>query len=158
AASRSTSCVGGGEQARWNIRTDEAERILERTIRYELAPLPDGTYRRRALRTAFEETWASLLQSDSPAALAQVHCPTLIVQAMRPWIEGRPYLTDVIIAAQRRAVPQAEVFVAHQSTHPMLARDPETEMVEALRDFVLSTRVAKGASAGNRGSTQRTSS
>ena len=143
------------EQARQSIRTDEAERILERTIRYELAPLPDGTYRRRALRAAFEETWASLLQCDSLGALARVRCPTLIVQATRPWIEGRPYLTDDIIAAQRKAVPHARVFVAHQSTHPMLARDPEPEMVEVVRDFVRSTRVGKKAAAGDRSPAQQ---
>jgi pimeloyl-ACP methyl ester carboxylesterase len=85
------------------VLPDEAERFLERTIRYELAPLTDGTYRRRALRAAFEDTWASLLQSDSLGALARVRCPTLIVHAPRPWIEGRPYLTDEIIAAQRNA-------------------------------------------------------
>jgi len=139
------------EQARSRLRTDEAERILERTIRYELAPLPDGTYRRRALRTAFEETWASLLQSDSLGALAHVRCPTLIVQATRPWIEGRPYLTDEIIAVQRRAAPRAQLFVAHQSTHPMLVRDPEPEMVEVLRDFVRSTRVGNEGTARDRG-------
>ena len=118
--------------------TDEAERILERTLRYELAPLPDGTYRRRALRAAFEGTWASLLQVDSLAALARVRCPTMIVHATRPWIDGRPYLTDEIIAAQRKVVPQAQLVVARRSNHPLLVRDPEPEMVEALRSFVRS--------------------
>ncbi|MDQ3810154.1 MAG: alpha/beta fold hydrolase [Chloroflexota bacterium] len=143
------------EQARSSMRTDEAERILERTIRYELAPLPDGTYRRRALRTAFEETWASLLQSDSLGALAQLRCPTLIVQATRPWIDGRPYLTDEIIAQQRRVTPHAQMFVARQSTHPMLARDPEPEMVEVVRDFVRSARARNKAAAGDRGPAQQ---
>jgi pimeloyl-ACP methyl ester carboxylesterase len=143
------------EQARLTARSDDAERILERTIRYELAPLPDGSYRRRALRTAFEETWASLLQADSLGALARVRCPTFIVQATRPWIDGRPYLTDEIIAAQRKAVPHGQVFVAHQSTHPMLARDPEPEMVEALRSFVHSVGVGNKAAARNRGPGQQ---
>ena len=135
---------GGFEEylTRWRAQkgpySDEAERVLERSIRYELAPLPDGTYRRRALRAAFEETWASLLKSDSLGALTKVRCPTLIVQATRPWIEGRPYLTDATIAAQRKAVPHAQLFVARQSTHPTLVRDPEPAMVETLRNFVLS--------------------
>jgi hypothetical protein len=30
------------------------------------------------------------------------------------------------------------LFVARQSDHPMLVRDPEPEMVETLRKFVLS--------------------
>jgi pimeloyl-ACP methyl ester carboxylesterase/DNA-binding SARP family transcriptional activator len=128
-------------------RTDDAERILERTIRYELAPLPDGTYRRRALRAAVEETWASLMQADSLGALAQVRCPTLIVQTTRPWIAGRPYLSEAIIAAQRKAVPHARLFVARQSTHPMLVRDPELEMVECLRSFLRSLEA--GTKAGS---------
>jgi hypothetical protein len=66
-----------------------------------------------------------------------VPCPTLIVQATRPWPEGRPYLTDATIVAQRKAVPHAQLFVARQSDHPMLVRDPEPEMVETLRNFVL---------------------
>ena len=109
---------------------------MERTLRYELAPLPDGTYRSRALRTAFEETWASLLQADSLAALARVRCPTLIVHATRPWISGRPYLTDAIVAAQRKVVPQAEFVVAPRSNHPLLVRDPPPDVVEALQRFV----------------------
>jgi DNA-binding SARP family transcriptional activator/pimeloyl-ACP methyl ester carboxylesterase len=38
----------------------DAERLLQRVVRYELAPLPDGRYRRRGLRKALEDTWASL--------------------------------------------------------------------------------------------------
>lgn len=134
--------------------SDEAERILERTIRYELAPLPDGTYRRRALRAAFEDTWASLLESDSLAALAKVRCPVFIVQATRPWIEGRPYLTDAIIAAQRKVVPHSQLFVARQSTHPMLVRDPEPQMVEKLRSFALSLRTGSKVGAPRRSEKQ----
>jgi pimeloyl-ACP methyl ester carboxylesterase len=102
--------------------------------------LPNGSYRRRAIRAAFEETWASLLASDSLGALAQVRCPTLIVHATRPWIEGHPYLTDSIIAAQRKAILQSELFIARQSSHPMLVRDPEPGLVAALSSFVLSLR------------------
>ena len=42
--------------------------MLERTMRYELAPLTNGTYRRRTLSEAFEQTWSSLMQFDSLAA------------------------------------------------------------------------------------------
>jgi pimeloyl-ACP methyl ester carboxylesterase/DNA-binding SARP family transcriptional activator len=142
---------GGFEEylTRWRAEqgslSGEAERVLERTLRYELAPLPDGTYRRRALKAAFEETWASLLKSDSLAVLARVGCPTLIVQATRPWIDGRPYLTNAIIAAQRKAVPGSQLFVAQQSNHPTLVRDPEPRMVDALRSFMLSLRDTKKA-------------
>jgi pimeloyl-ACP methyl ester carboxylesterase/DNA-binding SARP family transcriptional activator len=127
---RATMMTGG-----WS---DEAERVLERTIRYELAPLGDGTYRRRTLTAAFEETWASLIRSDGLAALRKIRCPTLIVHATRPWIDGRPYLTDPIVAAQRSAVPHAALFVARHSMHPMLARAPEPEMVARIKEFVRS--------------------
>jgi pimeloyl-ACP methyl ester carboxylesterase len=127
--------------ARWRAQltpySDEAERVLVRTVRYELAPLPDGTYRRRALRSAFEDTWASLLDSDSLDALRKVRCPRLIVHATRPWIDGRPYLSEAIVATQRKAVPHARLFVERQSTHPRVVRDPEPDMVEAVRQFVL---------------------
>jgi pimeloyl-ACP methyl ester carboxylesterase/DNA-binding SARP family transcriptional activator len=142
--------VGGFDEylVRWRANmltggwSDEAERVLDRTMRYELAPLPDGTYRRRTLLAAFEHTWASLLESDSLSALREVCVPTLIVQARLPWIGGRPYLTDAIIASQRKAVPHSEVFVARESTHPMLARAPERELIERLKEFVRSIRAA----------------
>jgi pimeloyl-ACP methyl ester carboxylesterase/DNA-binding SARP family transcriptional activator len=119
-------------------RSDDAERLLERAIRYELTPLPDGTYRRRGIRRALEETWASLAEADSLGALGRVRCPILIVQATLPWIGGKPYLTDAIIGEQLRAAPQAHHFVARHSSHPMLVRDPEPPMVEAIRRFARS--------------------
>jgi pimeloyl-ACP methyl ester carboxylesterase len=80
------------------------------------------------------------MQTDSLAALRRVRCPTLIVQAMRPWIGGRPYLTDEIIAAQRTAARGSQLFIAQHSTHAMLARDPEPDLVEALQSFLRSRR------------------
>jgi hypothetical protein len=40
-------------------------------------------------------------------------------------------LTHAIIAAQRKAVPHAQVLIARQSSHPLLVRDPEPALVEA---------------------------
>ena len=80
------------------------------------------------------------------AALARVRCPTLIVHATRPWIDGRPYLTDAIIDTQRTAVPHAAVFRARRSNHPMLLWDPESDMVDSLRRFVLSVRAGDSRS------------
>lgn len=42
---------------------DEAERLLGRWTRYALARMPDGSYRRRALRAALEAEWASIMAS-----------------------------------------------------------------------------------------------
>jgi pimeloyl-ACP methyl ester carboxylesterase/DNA-binding SARP family transcriptional activator len=123
-------------------RSDEAERLLERTVRYDLAPLPDGTYRRRGLRQALEATWASLAEVDTLAALARVRCPVLIAQAALPWIGGEPYLSDAIIAAQFQAVPHAHHFLARSCDHQALARDPEPALVTAIKEFVLGPRTA----------------
>ena len=116
--------------------SDEAERLLERTVRYELAPLPDGTYRRRDVRRALEETWASLAEADALGALARVRCPILVVQAALPWIGDRPYLDDAATAEQLRVAPQARHVVARHSRHPQLVRDPEPAMVAAIKDFL----------------------
>jgi pimeloyl-ACP methyl ester carboxylesterase/DNA-binding SARP family transcriptional activator len=116
--------------------SDEAERMAERWVRYDLAPLPDGTYRRRALRKAVEAEWASIVAADSLGALARLHCPVLIVQALRPWHGGLPYFTDDIVAAQLRAAPRAELFVAWDSDHGTLIRNPEPAMLAEIRRFV----------------------
>ena len=117
-------------------RSDAAERLLDRVVHYDLAPLPDGTYRRRALRSALEAEWASIIAADSLAMLARVACPILIVQALQPWLGGRPYFTDAIVEAQRRAAPRAQVFVVRRSTHETLVLDPEPDMIEAIRVIV----------------------
>jgi hypothetical protein len=52
-----------------------------------------------------------------------------------PVVRGRPYLTDEIIATQQRVVARSLLFIAHQSDHPGLVRDPEPGMVDALRSF-----------------------
>ena len=122
-----------GERAPWS---DEAERLVARWAHYDLAPLPDGTYRRRALRSALEAEWASIIAADSLAMLARVACPILVVQALQPWLGGRPYFTDAIVEAQLRAAPGAQLFVARRSTHGTIVRDPEPDMIEAIMVFV----------------------
>ena len=136
--------VGGFAEymEQWRSRqarhSDDAERLLERWIRHELTPLPDGSYRRRGVRRALEDTWASLKDGDSLGALSRVRCPVLIVQATLPWIGGEPYLTDAIIGEQLRAAAGAQHFVARHSDHVMLIHDPEPAMVEAISQFASS--------------------
>jgi pimeloyl-ACP methyl ester carboxylesterase len=100
--------------------------------------LPDGSYRRRGVRRALEDTWASLKDGDSLGALSRVRCPVLIVQATLPWIGGELYLTDAIIGEQLRAAAGAQHFVARHSNHVMLIDDPEPAMVEAISRFARS--------------------
>lgn len=116
--------------------SEEAERLLDRWVRYALAPQPDGRYRRRGFRAAVEAEWASIVAADSLGALGRVSCPVLIVQALQPWWGGRPYFTNEIVAAQRQAAPAAELFVASRSNHSTLIRDPEPEMIEAMGRFL----------------------
>jgi pimeloyl-ACP methyl ester carboxylesterase len=117
-------------------RSDEAERLADRLVHYDLAPLPDGTYRRRALRAALEAEWASIIEANSLASLARVACPILIVQALQPWLGGRPYFTDAIVEAQLRAAPHAQRFVAWRSDHGTLVLDPEPDLIDVIMRFV----------------------
>jgi lipase len=114
----------------------EAERTAERVARYQLSRLPDGTYRRQGLRQALEDEWTSIIEADNLAALSRVLCPTLIVRGAAPWFAGEPYISEAMAEAQMRAAPNAECFVARHSSHPMLIRDPEPEMVERIKEFM----------------------
>lgn len=118
--------------------SDEAERWLERFARYELAPLPDGTYRRRGLRAALRDEFQSVLDADTLAILAGVQCPTLLMRAAQPWTGQDPWLTDAIWEAQARARPLATRFVARASNHASLARDPEEDLIASIERFIRS--------------------
>jgi pimeloyl-ACP methyl ester carboxylesterase len=126
--------------AEWRARrpqySDEAERLFDRWARFALAPVPGGGYRERALRIAVETEWASIIAADSVGALTQVTCPVMIVQALKPWLGGRPYFSPRIVEVQLRAAPHAEIFVAEHSDHGTIIRDPEPSMVEALVGFL----------------------
>ena len=115
--------------------SDEAERFLRRRAHFELAPLANGSFRRRSLRDALEESFASAAEVDTLTTLAKVRCPVLVVHAAQPWIGGRQYLTEDVISRQVQACRQAELFVARNSAHPALIRDPEPELLEAIRLF-----------------------
>lgn len=120
-------------QGRWN---DEAERLAARWVRFELAALPDGSYRRRALRQAVEAEWASIVAADTLGALRAASCPVLIVQSTGTWHGGQPYFGDEILAAQCDAAAQAERYVARDSDHGSLIRNPEPELIATIQHFV----------------------
>jgi pimeloyl-ACP methyl ester carboxylesterase len=126
--------------AEWRARrapfSDEAERLLDRWARFALAPLPSGSYRVRALRAAVEAEWTSIIAADSLGALSRVRCPVMIVQALKPWLGGRPYFSGRIVEAQLRAAPKTELFIAEHSDHGTIVRDPDPGMVEAILAFV----------------------
>lgn len=116
--------------------SDEAERWIDRFARFELAPLPDGTFRRRGLREGLHAEFTSVVESDTLGTLARVKCPVLIVRAEKPWIGGQPWLTNETRDAQLRACPSAQLFVARSSNHVSLIRDPEPQLIEAIKQFV----------------------
>lgn len=116
--------------------SSEAERLVEAMMRFELAPVGRSRVRHRGIRAALEETWLSAAEVDTLGELSRVACPTLVVHAAQPWIDGRPYLDDAIIEQQMRAARHGRLFVAAESNHPELARDPTPELVEAIRLFV----------------------
>ena len=120
--------------------SEEAERWLDRFARYELAPLPDGRYRRRGLRAALHAEWQSVVECDSLALLGEVRCPVLVVRATQPWIMDEAWFTDEIVAAQLAACRHGTLFVAGRSNHATLIRDPEPALVGAIRDFVSAHR------------------
>ena len=119
---------------------DEWERWIERSCRYDLAPLSDGTFRRRGLRDALEDEWRSVARADSLAALREVTCPVLIVHATQPWMDGRPYVSAETIDAQLEAAPHARLVVAGESHHADLIRHPEPLVVDAIVEFARSVR------------------
>ena len=135
--------------AEWRSRrepfSDDAERLLDRWVRFALAPLPGGVYRVRALRAAVEAEWDSIIAADSLAALGRVQYPVMIVQALRPWLGGRPYFSRRIVEAQLRVAPQAELFVAEHFDHGTLVRDPAPSMVAAILAFASRCAAVAGA-------------
>jgi pimeloyl-ACP methyl ester carboxylesterase len=133
--------------ARWGTGQDQSVwgRWLERSDRMELAPLPDGTFRKRALRRALETEWTSLAGADSLAELGRVRAPVLVVQATGAWIDG-PYLDQETARMQLATARTAKLFVAEGSSHSDVIRRPSVALLEAVRGFV---RDASTADAGD---------
>lgn len=126
------------------LADSEWQRWLERSDRMELAPLPDGTVRRRGLRHALEAEWASVAQADSLEALSEVRAPVLVVHASGPWDEV-PYLDEQTVRKQLAAARDAKLFVAERSHHADLIRRPDDALVNALKTFVRATAPATQA-------------
>ena len=125
---------------RWGreFADSEWQRWLERSDRMELAPLPDGTLRRRGLRRALEAEWASVAHADSLEALSDVRVPVLVVHANGPW-DGVPYLDEQTVRKQLAAARTAELFVAVGSNHGDVIRRPDDALVTALKTFARAT-------------------
>ena len=110
---------------------------VERGDHMELAPLPDGTWRRRALRHALAAEWTSVAQRDSLAALARVTAPVLVVHA--PWF-GSVYLDPATVQAQLAAARDSRLYVAQGQNHVDIVARPSSGLLMALRAFASEVR------------------
>ena len=117
---------------------------VARSDRMELAPLPDGTYRRRALREALAAEWASVAERDALAALSRVTVPVLILHADAPWkrraaVDPRwatePYIDHATVHAQLQAAADARLYVSHGQHHTDLIMHPSVGAINAVRTF-----------------------
>jgi pimeloyl-ACP methyl ester carboxylesterase/DNA-binding SARP family transcriptional activator len=122
--------------ANWETEPDDSKwkRWIERSGRMALAPLPDGTFRRRSLRQALVEQWASVAQRDAVAALANVTVPVLVVYAEAEWPE-LPYLDEATIRLQLAAAQDSRLYVAHGLDHYSVIARPSHDLIRALRAF-----------------------
>jgi len=148
-------------QSFWALEDDGSQwaRWLDRSDRIELAPLPDGTFRRRALRQALAEEWASVAERDALAALARVSAPVLVVHADAPWTVAAdinvpwaktPYIDHATVKAQLAAARDVRLYVSHGQHHSDLIQRPSADAIEAVRAFANQIRtqpVARARSA-----------
>ena len=63
--------------------SDEAERLVDRWARFAFSPRPDGRYRQRALRTAVEAEWRSIVATESDHTTIIRDPDTAMVDAIR---------------------------------------------------------------------------
>jgi pimeloyl-ACP methyl ester carboxylesterase len=122
---------------RWGAEPEDSawKRWLERSDRMELAPLPDGTLRRRGLRQALAAEWASVARANALDALSRVAVPVLVVYADAAW-DGAPYLDGTTVDAQLAAARDSRLYVASGQHHADIIRRPSDGLVSALKEFV----------------------
>jgi pimeloyl-ACP methyl ester carboxylesterase len=140
-------------QSFWAAENDQSQwgRWLNRSARMDLAPLPDGTFRRRALREALADEWTSVAERDALAALSRVTVPVLVVHADAPWGTGgdisapwatKPYIDRETVEAQLAAARDTRLFVSGGQNHADVIVRPSEGVIEAVRSFAKEIRVA----------------
>jgi pimeloyl-ACP methyl ester carboxylesterase len=143
-------------QAFWAAENDGSQwaRWLDRSARMDLAPLPDGTFRRRALRQALADEWASVAERDALSALSRVSAPVLVVHADAPWTvevnintpsPTTPYIDHATVKAQLAAAHDARLYVSHGQHHSDVIVRPHAGAIEAVRDFAKEIRARSEA-------------
>jgi lipase len=144
---------------RWGSLTDDAtwRRWLDRSLRMEIAPLPNATFRRRSVHDALASEWAWLANNDTLARLAAVTVPVLIVHANGPFL-NTAYLDDETVQAQLAAARDSRLHVAHGRNHADIVYRPSGEFVDAVKQFAIDARSAVWAAAGSAGTRTTTGS
>jgi hypothetical protein len=120
----------------------------------DLAPMPDGTLRRRALRDALAAECASVASRDALAALSHVTVPVLVVHANAPlpqwggvempWA-AEPYIDPRTVNAQVDAAGDARLYLSDGQNHADLVTRPSAGAIEAMRTFAEEVRKRSGA-------------
>jgi pimeloyl-ACP methyl ester carboxylesterase len=147
-------------QSFWAAEDDGSQwaRWLDRSGRIELAPLPDGTFRRRALRQALADEWSSVAERDALAALSRVTAPVLVVHADAPWTVAAdinapwaktPYIDHATVKAQLAAARDARLHVSSGQHHSDLIQRPSAGAIEAVRAFAQEIRARRRATASS---------
>ena len=138
-------------QSYWAAEDDGSQwaRWIDRSSRLDLAPLPDGTFRRRALRQALADEWASVAERDALAALSHVTAPVLVVHADAPWAVASeitapwakmPYIDHATVKAQLAAAQDARLYVSHGQHHADVIVRPSAGVLDAVRAFAKDVR------------------
>jgi pimeloyl-ACP methyl ester carboxylesterase len=130
---------------RWGTLPDDStwRRWLDRSLRMELAPLPDRTLRRRSVRDALAGEWAWITQADTLATLSRVTSPVLIVHADGPF-NGKVFLDEHTLRAQLTAANDARLHVEHGRNHGDIVYWPSDELVQSVKQFAKDVRARTG--------------
>jgi len=125
--------------SRSSMSPDE-ELLVDQMARFSMVRMPDGSYRMSVYTDAVQQTWQSIIQSDTIGALRRLTCPVLVVWATQPWLidDEKPYFDEQIARSQVAAARHGELVVASGSTHARLVRDPEQPVVDAVQRFLRS--------------------
>jgi pimeloyl-ACP methyl ester carboxylesterase len=144
----------------WAAEDDGSQwtRWLARSARMDLAPRPDGTFRRRALRDALAAEWYSVAKRDALTSLSRVLAPVLVVHAnapltLRAVAEPRwatePYIDQRTVNDQLDAARDARLYVSEGQNHADLVTRPSAGVIEAVRAFAEKIRKRRGAPVGS---------
>jgi pimeloyl-ACP methyl ester carboxylesterase len=120
------------------------DRAFAENAAVRAAPIITGLDKRYASLDAYLTEWRARRgrftdeaeDADGLAALARVAAPVPIVHALKRWLDGRPYFTRDIVEAQLNTARAATLYVARDSDHGTLLRDPEPSTVDAILAFI----------------------